>query len=145
MGRASIFSMLLAVTLGGGVGGEGQARLEVDPSQATVGDPLAATLTLDLASGVVFVPASLGSEIGPFSVEGGSWSAPPEGEPPHRWVWTGWLFAFRTGVLKVPPIALRVEGESGVFSISTEPVEDGQAAGVRISVCIERCQGCAQQ
>ena len=118
--------MLVAVALGGGVGGEGaagQARLEVDRDQATVGDPLAATLTLDLASGVVFVPASLGSEIGPFSVEGGSWSVPPEGEPPRRWVWTGRLFAFRTGVLKVPPIALRVEGESGSFSISTAPVE----------------------
>lgn len=108
--------------VGAGAVAAAEARLEFDAAGATVGDALPATLTLELGPGEAFEPVSLGSEAGPFQIEGGSWSPPPEGGPAGRWVWTGRLVAFRTGRLEIPPIELRVSGESGPTGVSTAPV-----------------------
>lgn len=116
--------VLLAALCGAAMAGAvaaAEARLTVEADVATVGDRIGATLRLDMETGETFEPSPLGSELGPFSVEGGAWSAPSDEEDGRTWVWTGELVAFRTGALEIPSIELSVEGSDGPSSVSTEP------------------------
>ncbi len=99
-----------------------RATLEVTPREATVGDPLEATLTVDLPAGVRLERPSLGPEIGPFTVLSGTWEGPREEAGGERWVWRGRIAAYETGSLELPPVGLSVASEKGEATVRTEPV-----------------------
>ena len=98
-------------------------RVEVRPSEATIGDPLGVRIEVTIPPDARLDAAQLGPNLGPFSVLGGSWtrSGTEQGEP--DWVWTGEVVAFRTGELELPAIRIRVENADGTELVtSSEPV-----------------------
>jgi len=89
------------------------ATLEVVPVQATVGDLLTATLSIDLPAGTRLDPPELGPRLGAFAVDDAGWTGPEEREEGIRWTWTGTLVSYRTGEIEVPSVSVTVEGEDG--------------------------------
>lgn len=90
-----------------------RAELSVQPLEATVGDPLDVTLTLDLPPGTRLAPPEIGPQIGPFSVIDGAWSGPQALAGGERWIWSGSVCAFRTGALELPPVRLTITATDG--------------------------------
>jgi hypothetical protein len=97
-------------------------ELTVSPREAEIGDWLSVTLTVDYPAQTRFEPAAIGPQLGPFSVEEGSWSEVLESEAGVRWVWAGRLAAYRTGELVLPTISLSAIGPGGEILLSSEPV-----------------------
>ncbi len=113
----------LAVTVSAPAGAaEPRARLEVTPREATVGDPLEATLTVELPTGTRLERRDLGPELGRFHVLAGMWEGPREGPELDVWVWRGRIAAYETGALEVPPIELGVVSRAGSSTLRTESV-----------------------
>lgn len=105
-----------------GAAAEPRARLEVTPREATVGDPLEATLTVELPTGTRLERRELGPELGRFQVLAGVWEGPTEGPELDVWVWRGEIAAYETGALEVPPIELEAVSRAGSSTVRTEPV-----------------------
>ena len=100
----------------------GRAVLEVSSHEATVGDPLQATLTVELPPGTRIEPPDLGATLGPFAVLSGSWQGPSDAQDGVRWIWSGKIAAYEPGSLDVPAIEIRLESASGEQTIRTEPL-----------------------
>ena len=100
---------------------EPTVTLEVDPDEATVGDPLEVVLTVQLPPETALEPAVIGPQLGPFAVTSGSWDGPLEEGGLTRWVWTGTLAAFKTGELEIPPVHVTIEAGEGRHQLVTEP------------------------
>jgi hypothetical protein len=95
------------------------AVLDVTPRQATVGDPLRATLTVTLDPGSEVERAPVGPDLGEdVAVLGGTWAPTVEGKA----VWTGTIAAYRTGTIEVPPIEVLVTEGSERRAVATAPV-----------------------
>jgi hypothetical protein len=124
MSRRAVPSLVLVLLLVSTPSRAEDARLEltVEPLEATVGDPLNATLVVRLEEGEVVEPTRIGPALGPFTVLGGSWSGPESVEGQARRVWQGRLSAYETGSLSLPPIRVRVVGPGGETELATEPV-----------------------
>lgn len=117
--------LILFVVLGGvaqAAAEQPQARLEVEPEVATVGDRIQATLILDLPEGVTLESRTIGPGLGEFNVFSGEWAAPIETEDGTRVVWTGTISAFEIGEFEVPSIRLGLSGPDGMIEVSTESV-----------------------
>lgn len=102
---------------------DGRATLVVEPSEGTVGDHFAATLSADVPAAVNLDMAPIGPRLGSFVVAEESWSAPelaPDGRRHYRW--TATLSAFETGRLEVPPIHLRVRAGETTGELVTTAV-----------------------
>jgi hypothetical protein len=97
-------------------------RLEVDAREATVGDQLATTITLDLAVGSQPELPVIGPRLGEFEVLDGAWSGPVPSEVGERWSWSGKLAVFQTGSLEIPPISVRVGTGDGAREVTSDPV-----------------------
>src|SRR5512138_273794 len=81
------------------------AVLDVTPKQATVGDPLQATITVTLDPGSEVDRTPVGPDLGEnVSVLGGTWAPTAGGKA----VWSGTIAAYKTGKVEVPPIELVV-------------------------------------
>jgi hypothetical protein len=115
--------LLVGTAWTGLLAGEGSVELRVEPRDATVGDRLEATLTVDLPAGAVPELREIGPRVGPFSVISGTWSGPQETGEERRWTWQGLLSAYRTGRLQVPPIAIRVERDGQTEELQSEGIE----------------------
>jgi hypothetical protein len=98
------------------------ARLEVQPTEANVGDRLRATLTVDLPASMTLESRIVGPGLGGFSVFSGDWEGPLETEQGTRYVWTGTISAFETGKLEIPPIRFQLSGPDGATSVASEAV-----------------------
>jgi len=125
LGGASLVLMLLAWLAPGLAEQTAEAaRIELDvvPHEATVGQPLEATLSVTLPPDVTLEPLPLGPQWGPFTVLGGDWDGPREEGQNQVWVWRGKLAAYRTGELELPAIALRVQGTEGAQAPTTAPL-----------------------
>ena len=125
--RLLLISLLAAVCVAPVTGQSDSAgpvvTIELEPREATVGDPLDVTLTVDLPDGTGLLSEPLGPEIGPFTVLDGGWEAPVAGEGGSRHVWRGRIAAYETGDLSLPAMLVRVEAEGGeVRTARTEPV-----------------------
>jgi hypothetical protein len=97
-------------------------RLEVEALEATVGDQLATTLTLELAAGSQPELPTIGPRLGPFEVLGGAWGDPVATERGERWGWSGKLTVFETGSFEIPAVTIRVETGDGLRELSSDPV-----------------------
>lgn len=94
--------------------------LEIIPRQATVGDPLAARLVVELPAGTTLEPGPVGPELGPdASVLEGAWQ-PAAGAA--QAVWSGKIAAYRTGKVEIPPVAVGLRGAAGAVTVRSEPV-----------------------
>src|SRR3990172_10919915 len=100
----------------------GSAHLTVAPAEATVGDPIRATLVVDLPPGSRIEPPDLGSRLGPFSVSSGVWTGPTSTPGGARWTWSATLTAFETGALEIPALEIPVPGSAEESAIRTEAV-----------------------
>jgi len=101
----------------------GALSLAVEPHEATVGDRLAATLTVDVPPGAELDLASLGPRLGPFAVTGEAWSAPEaQADGTRRYRWTASLSAFETGSLELPAIVVRLRRGSDVEELRSAPL-----------------------
>jgi hypothetical protein len=124
--RRGLAAGLLALALSAPLRAESTARatLVVDPLVSTVGDHLAATLTVELPTGVEVEPVTIGPHLGKFVVTGEAWSAPetrPDGTRLVRW--TASLAAFETGSLELPPITVRLRAGTEAQELQTAPVK----------------------
>jgi len=99
-----------------------RASLEVEPTEANVGDRLRATLTVDLPAAMTLESRTVGPGLGGFSVFSGEWDGPLETEQGSRFVWSGKISAFETGELEIPPIRIELSGPDGATSVSSEAV-----------------------
>ncbi len=100
----------------------GTARLTVAPAEATVGDPIQATLVVDLPPGTRIEPPDLGASLGPFSLSSGGWTGPTSTPTGVRWTWSATLTAFETGALEIPAIRIPVPGLGLEGTLKTDPV-----------------------
>jgi len=119
---AAACAAILAVRALAGPAEAGRATLEVAPLEATVGERVRATLTLDLPSGTRIEPPAIGAVLGPFAVSGGAWHGPTEEGGRSRWTWTASLAAYDTGRVEVPSIEVTLAGPSGPSTLRTEPI-----------------------
>ena len=120
-----VLPLIVLVVLGGAVRADGeqpQARLEVEPTVATVGERVRVTLTVDLPEGMTLESRTIGPGLGEFNVFSGEWTARIETEQGNRHVWNGTLSAFETGEFEVPPIRLELSGPDGTVTVSSESV-----------------------
>jgi hypothetical protein len=101
---------------------EPRARLEISPREATVGDPLEATLSVELPPGGRLERREIGPELGPFQVLSGTWEGPSDGGGFETWIWRGKVAAYETGTLQVPPIELALSSERGASTVRSEPL-----------------------
>lgn len=116
--------MLQALLLAGAASAAAApVSLEVVPLEATVGDRLSATVSLDVPEGWTLDTGRLGTQWGKFAVVSGSWSEPVDTPEGQRWEWTGTLSAFEPGTLQVPPVELRISDGSETRTLTSEPVE----------------------
>jgi hypothetical protein len=107
--------------------GDAELRMEVVPTEATVGDRIQATLTLIVPANAEIDRAPLGPELGPFGVESESWNGPlaiGEGEQARTsWTWSGTLTTFRTGEVEVPAVRVAYSlGDGERVTTLSEPV-----------------------
>ena len=111
---------LLVVTMLAALPAWGQARVEIEPSSATVGDPLTVRMTIEATDGIEPVREKLGPQLGPFTVLDERWSA-ATGEEASGWSWTATVAAYRTGELEFP--ALSVASSGGGEGWQTEALQ----------------------
>jgi len=101
----------------------GQPLLVVEPREGTVGDRLAATLTVDVPAGIEIDPLPVGPRLGPFVVTREAWSAPEaRADGTRRFRWTASLSAFETGSLEVPPIVVRLRRGAEASVLQSAPL-----------------------
>lgn len=125
MPRATLRSSGLALALAASIpvgAAEPRARLDVTPREATVGDPLEATLVVELPAGTSLERRDLGPELGPFHVLASVWEGPRESAGLETWVWRGRIAAYETGDLEVPPVELTAVARDGASTVRTGPV-----------------------
>jgi hypothetical protein len=103
-------------------GAAGAATLDVKPREATVGDPLAATIVVEAPAGASVEEGAIGAELGKFTVLSGSWAKTDAGAGRVRWTWTGTLAAYETGDLTLPALTIPLAGAAGTEPARTEPV-----------------------
>ena len=144
MGRGlGVCALVLALSLGARATAAEPAapelRVELAPTQATVGDPIGLVVEIVVPPGTRLEPPELGSSLGPFAVVDGRWAhATEQGE---RWTWTGHVAAYRTGRLDLPPLRVSYAGEDGqahtaesasvaveITSVLGEPPSGGEPA-----------------
>jgi len=126
MRRAAPLALVALVALRA-LGAEEPAAVRVTatvtPAEAAVGDRLELTLAVDAPAGSLLDPAALGPELGPFTVLGGSWSAPEPaaaGRQVARFV--GSIAAYRTGALRLPAVTIEGRDAAGrPFRAASEP------------------------
>ena len=95
------------------------AVLDVTPREATVGDPLRATITVTLDPGSEVERVPVGPDLGEnVTVLGGTWAPTVGGKA----VWTGTIAAYTTGKVEVPAIELAVVEGSERRTVATAPV-----------------------
>lgn len=100
----------------------GSATLGLVPREATVGDPIHATLVVDLPPGARLDPPDLGQSLGRFSVGAARWTGPaaqPAGGV--RWTWSATLTAFETGTLEVPALEIPFVAAGAAGTARSEP------------------------
>jgi hypothetical protein len=117
---ALALGLLLAATALGA--GTARVSLEVAPREATVGDLIQATLSIEVPSGTEVDREGIASELGPFTVLSRAWQGPVATGGLDRWTWTGRIAAYETGMLTLPAIAVRISAPGGEEVLSTEPV-----------------------
>lgn len=116
--------MSLAVVAPGARGQDAaEARLAVDPLEATVGDRLNATVTVVVPPGWTLDTGRLGNQWGKFAVISGAWSTPVVEGNGQRWEWSGTLSAFEPGTWEIPSLELLLSVGEETRTVSTEPVE----------------------
>jgi len=119
---------LVAVLFAALVAAEGDApriavQVEVEPREATVGDPLTLRVAVDLPPATRLEPPRLGPEMGPFSVIEGAWSGPEPVAGGERWTWRGSIVTFRPGEAELPGVRIVIEDDAGVsHETESEPV-----------------------
>lgn len=119
---------VIAALVGGAItaessGQEPRVDLKVEPVEATVGDPLTASLEVVVPPEWSVERPEPGAEVGPFSVTALSWEGPEEVEDGKRWIWRGRLVAFETGELELPGLSVRADGPEGEVLLRTDGVE----------------------
>lgn len=96
------------------------ATVEVAPREATVGDPLAATIVVDAPAGSTIEEGAIGSELGPFTVLAGSWKQGDAAAGRTKWTWTGSVAAYETGDLTLPALSIPLVSPGGPGVARTE-------------------------
>jgi hypothetical protein len=123
-GAALFCLMLTGVAAAEEAGAPIDVRVEVDPVEATVGDPLNVRLLVSLPSGTRLDPPEFGPALGALSVVEGSWSGPEQAQGSERWTWTGVVVSFRPGEVELPALRIVVEDAEGAQrEVQSEPVE----------------------
>jgi hypothetical protein len=119
---------------------DARVALSVTPRAATVGERLAAELTVDAPAGAVIDPPQIGPTLGSLSVTSGNWQPPQDHEGGQRWTWTGELVGFRTGEIEIPAIRIPVEHDgrrevltTEALSVTIESVLDARDAQVPLA------------
>jgi len=132
---ALVVAWVVVATVATAASDDVRVALTVTPVRATVGERLAAELTIDTPDGVTVEPPQLGPSLGSLSVVAGSWHPPQANEGGQRRSWSGELVAFRTGELEIPPVRIPIErdGEPEIVStaaltVTIETVLDPQDA-----------------
>jgi hypothetical protein len=97
--------------------------VELETSEATVGDHIGVRVLVTLEDGVRLDPPQFGPELGPFSVVDGVWSDPETVEGGQRWIWSGAIVAFRTGEFELPGLRVEVHDSEGqTHGAGSDPV-----------------------
>jgi hypothetical protein len=103
--------------------GMGKVALEIAPKEATVGDVIEATLTIEVPKGTAVDREGIGSEIGPFAVLSRTWQGPVAVGDRERWTCNLGIAAYETGKLTLPAITVRIVRGEGQQTLETEPVD----------------------
>ncbi len=101
---------------------DGSVSVEIDPSEATIGDRLRCRLSAELPAGAVPELPDLEGSLDPFTVLSGSWRESQEADGRLSLEWTGELTVFHTGSLELPSIRLPYSHDGSELSLSSEPV-----------------------
>lgn len=123
-GRLVAAAGWLALALAGATAAAEPAKLtlEIVPREAAVGDPLRATVVLELPEGTPIEPPDLGASIGPLGVLAGSWQGPVVAGGRARWTWSGSVAAYEVGALEIPPVTVTIPGADGPTAVRSEAV-----------------------
>lgn len=124
-GRAihPIVVLVLAASAALGQAAPPRMELDVQPREATIGDPIAVRVEVFLEPGTGFVPPDLGERFGEdLEVLDGSWSGPAEKDDGVEWTWSGRVAAYRVGKVEVPALRLEVKAGDGVRELSSSPI-----------------------
>lgn len=124
---AVLGALLFLIALTGSALAQGnlEASLSVEPTEATVGDPLQLTATVTHPNGYLVIPPSIGPEWGAFTIAG---QTPPQttdngnGTATTTITFDARLFA--PGVYTTPPLPLSVtDGAGQLVDLFAEPVD----------------------